>query len=109
MDRRIVGFRRDGDGDWIADLECRHSQHVRDRPPFQERPWVTTARGRQGRVGTPLPCPLCDRAELPDGLTVTGSMGPFDETSVPAALLRTHQLRPRTWGQLHVLSGVVDL
>jgi tellurite methyltransferase len=60
VERAIVGFHRDEVGDWVAELDCGHQQHVRHRPPFQERPWVVDAEGRAGRVGTPLPCRLCD-------------------------------------------------
>ncbi|MHB8295114.1 MAG: DUF3565 domain-containing protein [Acidimicrobiales bacterium] len=35
MIRRIVGFRGDAEGDWVAELSCWHSQHIRHRPPFQ--------------------------------------------------------------------------
>ncbi|MGH2719052.1 MAG: DUF3565 domain-containing protein [Actinomycetota bacterium] len=59
MHRAITGFHQDADGDWVAELECGHSQHVRHRPPFQLRPWVTTESGRAGRIGTALDCPLC--------------------------------------------------
>jgi hypothetical protein len=31
--RRIVGFHTDVEGDWVADLECGHTQHVRHDPP----------------------------------------------------------------------------
>jgi hypothetical protein len=58
--RRIVGFDQDDVGDWVALLECGHRQHVRHRPPFQERPWVEDADGRAGRLGTPLECRVCD-------------------------------------------------
>jgi hypothetical protein len=60
MERAIVGFDRDDVGDWVAMLACGHRQHVRHRPPWQERPWVLTPEGRQGRLGTPLNCVLCD-------------------------------------------------
>ncbi len=60
MRRAIVGFEVDEVGDWVALLDCGHRQHVRHRPPWQERPWVLTAEGREGRIGTPLECPLCD-------------------------------------------------
>jgi len=59
-ERRIVGFRQDGDGDWIAELECGHTQHVRHSPPWQVRPWVVTVEGRAGRLGTFLSCRQCD-------------------------------------------------
>ncbi|MGH9092426.1 MAG: DUF3565 domain-containing protein [Acidimicrobiales bacterium] len=65
MERDIVGFRQDDEGDWVAELDCGHGQHVRHRPPFQLRPWVLDEAGRGARLGTPLDCPLCDRAEPP--------------------------------------------
>ena len=59
----IVGFDRDDVGDWVALLECGHRQHVRHRPPWQERPWVLTPEGREGRLGTSLQCVLCDEED----------------------------------------------
>jgi hypothetical protein len=59
-ERRIVGFRQDLDGDWIAELECGHTQHVRHSPPWQVRPWVVTVEGRTERLGTFLSCRPCD-------------------------------------------------
>ena len=60
MKRRIVSFHRDEQGDWVADLECGHRQHVRHRPPFELRPWVITEEGRQSRIDCELGCKLCD-------------------------------------------------
>ncbi len=60
MEQAIVGFETDEVGDWVALLQCGHRQHVRHKPPFQERPWTLTALGRANRVGTPLNCVLCD-------------------------------------------------
>ena len=57
--RRIVGFRLDDHGDWIAELECGHTQHMRHRPPWQLRPWVLSQEGRARFVGTPIPCAQC--------------------------------------------------
>jgi len=59
MERRIVGYRRDEVGDWIADLECGHSQHVRHDPPWQVREWVLSDSGRERRLGTLIHCRLC--------------------------------------------------
>jgi Protein of unknown function (DUF3565) len=58
--RRIVGFHRDEEEHWVADLECGHTQHARHDPPWQVRPWVITVEGRAGRIGTTLDCRLCD-------------------------------------------------
>jgi tellurite methyltransferase len=107
--RTIDGFHQDDVGDWVAELSCLHGQHVRHRPPFQDRPWVLTEDGRGDRVGTAIECPLCDRAELPDGLVVARTAGPFDEVSLPAALRRAHRVAERTWGRLRVLEGAVRL
>jgi hypothetical protein len=63
VERAIVGFDRDDVGDWVAMLECGHRQHVRHRPPWQERPWVLTPEGREGRLGTSLHCVSCDEED----------------------------------------------
>jgi hypothetical protein len=59
--RRIVGYHTDDEGHWVAELECGHGQHVRHDPPWQQRPWVTTAQGRSEHVGMELHCVLCVR------------------------------------------------
>jgi len=107
MRRSIAGFNRDAEGDWVADLSCLHGQHVRHRPPFSVRSWVLTASGRDDRQGTDIECPLCDRAEPPDGLVVTRVAGPFDSTTLPAALRTSHVVAASTWGCLRVLEGAV--
>jgi hypothetical protein len=58
--RRIIGFHLDDDGQWIADLECGHAQHVRHDPPWQVRPWTQTDSGRAEHLGTTLACALCE-------------------------------------------------
>lgn len=107
MQRQVAGFRIDEVGDWVAELSCLHSQHVRHQPPLLLRPWVLTASGRAEHIGTDLECPLCDRAELPDGLRLVRTAGPFDEHTVPAGLRRDHRVAERTWGLLRVLTGTV--
>jgi hypothetical protein len=57
--RRIVGYHLDEVGDWVAELECGHGQHVRHDPPWQQRPWVITEAGRAEHLGTILLCVLC--------------------------------------------------
>ena len=59
MDRRIVSFRQDDEGHWVAELECGHTQHVRHDPPWQVRPWVLDALERERRIGTLLACGRC--------------------------------------------------
>lgn len=62
MQRRITGFHQDPDGDWVAELECGHGQHVRHNPPWEVRPWVVAEASRVDRLGTTLNCVLCDIA-----------------------------------------------
>ena len=56
MQRRITGYHQDEEGDWIAELECGHQQHVRHNPPWVNRPWVTTAEGQTAALGAALDC-----------------------------------------------------
>ena len=60
--RQIVGFHTDELGDWVADLECGHTQHVRHDPPWQNRPWVVTPAGRARFLSTELRCVKCRSA-----------------------------------------------
>ncbi|MAU01068.1 MAG: GNAT family acetyltransferase [Anaerolineaceae bacterium] len=60
MEQPIVGFHQDEVGDWVADLACGHTQHVRHNPPFSNRPWVLTQEGRRRFLGFVLNCKLCD-------------------------------------------------
>ena len=62
MERSIIGFHRDEDGHWVADLECGHTQHVRHDPPWQVREWVTTEEGRATFLGKALWCKRCEEA-----------------------------------------------
>jgi hypothetical protein len=64
--RKIVGFHQDENRDWVAELGCGHGQHVRHQPPWQMRPWVTSAAGRATRIGIELDCRKCDEGAPPD-------------------------------------------
>jgi tellurite methyltransferase len=101
----IVGFQRDGDGIWVAELACGHRQHVRHAPPWQSRPWVETEAGRAAHLGDPLPCPSCALPVLPAGLTMYRQTADFDEHSLPAGLRSRHSLKAGTWGRIVVLQG----
>lgn len=49
-----------------------------------------------------------ERFAMPEGLEAYRSIGPFDENSLPAGLLREHRLREGTWARLMVLSGTIE-
>ena len=59
IERAIIAFHKDEHDDWVADLECGHTQHVRHQPPWQERPWVITTEGRASHIGFRLACKKC--------------------------------------------------
>ncbi|HSU32225.1 MAG TPA: DUF3565 domain-containing protein [Bryobacteraceae bacterium] len=59
MERTIIGFHQDEHGDWVADLECGHTRHVRHDPPWMLRPWVLTEEGRASFLGHKLNCVKC--------------------------------------------------
>jgi tellurite resistance-related uncharacterized protein len=103
----MTGFHRDDEGVWVAELSCLHSQHIRHEPPFREAAWVEDDDGRAQRVGEPLDCPLCDRAELPEGLQAVRTTATWDDETVPAALRRHHRVAAGTWGLLEVEAGEV--
>jgi uncharacterized protein DUF3565 len=61
VQRAIVGFHQDDQGEWVAELACGHERHVRHRPPLFPERWVLEAEGRRERIRTPLDCRLCDQ------------------------------------------------
>lgn len=105
MERNITGYHQDDEGDWVAELACGHNQHVRHRPPFQPRPWVLNQASRLARIGTPLDCPLCDRAEMPDIVRYVRRTALWDQDSMPAGLRRAHRLGSGTWGRIVLHDG----
>jgi tellurite methyltransferase len=105
MERSIVGFVRDDAGDWVAQLDCFHRQHIRHQPPFRSAPWVLDDLARSQRVGTVLDCPQCDRAELPQGLEVVRTTDTWDELTMPAGLRHAHRVPIGSWGLLRVERG----
>ncbi|MGS0726508.1 DUF3565 domain-containing protein, partial [Shewanella sp. 0m-11] len=42
----IVSYHKDDEDHWVANLSCGHTQHVRHRPPWERRDWVTDQEGR---------------------------------------------------------------
>lgn len=66
MKQPIIGYHKDEENDWVAELACGHNQHVRHNPPWQLRPWVTTEGGRKEHLGITLNCKKCDRNEPKD-------------------------------------------
>lgn len=57
--RKIIAFHQDEHQDWVADLSCGHTQHVRHRPPWMLRPWVLNEEERGRHIGMTLLCRKC--------------------------------------------------
>ncbi len=66
MKSRIVGYHKDEEQHWVAQLECGHFQHVRHDPPWTVREWVMTENGRNAMLESELNCVKCDRSEPKD-------------------------------------------
>jgi len=64
MKQAIVGYHRDAEEHWVAELACGHNQHLRHTPPLVSRPWVVTGAGRNSMLGYELNCVKCD-ADMP--------------------------------------------
>ncbi|MDE3735689.1 MULTISPECIES: DUF3565 domain-containing protein [Pseudomonas] len=56
---RLVGYRQDEDGHWVAVLSCGHTQHLRHQPPWQSRAWVLDPAQRAAQLGRLFPCGWC--------------------------------------------------
>jgi len=60
MKAKIIGFHQDDIYDWVADLDCGHTQHVRHNPPFTNRVWVVDPDSRAEKIGFELECLKCE-------------------------------------------------
>jgi len=60
MDKKITSFYRDQEGEWVAKLECGHSQYVRHDPPKSVRPWMNDDDQRKQLIGTSINCIACE-------------------------------------------------
>lgn len=105
MERNILGFHRDEENDWVAELDCGHNQHVRHNPPFENRPWTTTEEGRKSKLGQQLLCPNCDRFELPERFHAYKRTPEFDASSIPDSLRKAHSTKRGVWAKVRVLEG----
>jgi hypothetical protein len=100
MLQKITGYHLDSESHWVAELGCGHAQHVRHDPPWTLREWVTTAEGRNSRLGQELNCVRCDeivanvvpvilqavKTDLQEAYTDAGLSGLCDEGRWEAAL-----------------------
>jgi tellurite methyltransferase len=104
----IAGFHQDPEGHWVAELACGHTQHMRHRPPWENRPWVESADQRAAKIGVPIACAACEMPAIPDGVQEYRRSATFTEDNVPAGLLREHGTKPGVWALIVVESGQLD-
>lgn len=106
MLRAIIGFDIDSEGDPLAILSCGHPQHVRHRPPFISRPWVTTEEGRRSKLGERLNCVRCERFELPAHF-VAHRKTPILTEETAQSVLDEQKTEAGVWARIVVLEGRV--
>jgi tellurite resistance-related uncharacterized protein len=104
----ITGFHRDDLGDWVAELACEHGQHMRHRPPWELRAWVTTDEGRQQKLGEAIDCPQCDQVAMPASASEYKRTATFTEETLPAALRAAHRTKAGTWARIVVETGALE-
>lgn len=105
MERTILEFEIDEEGDWRVLLDCGHKRHLRHEPPREIRPELADPQARESAVGKSINCGRCQQRLLPDGFEVYKSTPVFTEETVPSGLLKDHSLKSGVWGQLVVLAG----
>jgi len=66
MKQAIIGYHKDEENDWVAELGCGHFQHVRHNPPWSERPWTESQKDRSAMIGFMLDCKKCDEGAPAD-------------------------------------------
>ncbi|WDU61558.1 DUF3565 domain-containing protein [Pseudomonas poae] len=64
----VTGFHQDEDQQWVVELSCGHTQHLRHQPPWQSRAWVTDPTQRLEKIGQRFACGWCAQAPDRDNL-----------------------------------------
>ncbi|WP_462137437.1 DUF3565 domain-containing protein [Candidatus Mycalebacterium sp.] len=105
MERPVTAFNLDDKGDWVASLSCGHSLHVRHNPPFQNRRWVETQKGREEKIGAMLDCVRCDRFEIPKDFVPYFKSPVFTHDTVPDGLKKGHSTKAGVWAKIVVKTG----
>ena len=104
MDKKIIGFHIDDEDDWVADLACGHTQHVRHNPPWTNRPWVLKEETRKPFLGTHLDCLKCNMPKMPANVYLVGSVECLDQQSLVEQYAGM-QCNDKGWIQIIVTEG----
>lgn len=119
MYQPIVGYHKDAQRDWVAELGCLHFQHVRHNPPWINRAWVISESGRAAKIGHQLKCAKClsnapvdhgnsqhdGEPRIPTFMSPTDRTELFSERTVPADLMKENTTDNGTWALLRVHTG----
>lgn len=105
MDKKIVGFHVDEVGDWVADLECGHAQHVRHNPPWTNRPWVLETEGRKRSLGTLLDCLKCNMPQVPPSARQIGGSEVLNQQVIAKQYADIHRNDSDMWIRVVVTEG----
>lgn len=73
MPARLLDFRQDEEGHWVAVLSCGHTQHLRHQPPWQNRAWVEDPELRRAQLGQPFACGWCAAGDTQPGLATNNA------------------------------------
>ena len=105
MEKKIVGFHVDDLGDWVADLECGHGQHVRHNPPWINRPWVLDEAGRESMLGQVLSCKKCNMPAIPGNAKRVTCSPLFDQQMLQQQCSGPQENASDCWIELVVSQG----
>ena len=108
MQTAITGFHQDDADDWVAELSCGHTHHMRHHPPWQMRAWITDSTERAARVGQRIDCSLCDMPVLPEDVREYKRTSTFTQDTLPAGLLAQHRTKAGVWARIVVESGELE-
>lgn len=89
MKRKIINFDKDEEGDWRAELNCGHYQHVRHKPPLISREWVLTEEGRREKLGLELECKKCEPEHPGSDNTIESAKNVERRKALPPRRLKT--------------------
>ena len=121
MYQPIVGYHKDDQQDWVAELGCLHFQHVRHNPPWFNRAWVISESGRAAKIGHQLNCAKClsdapadhgnskgsGEQRMPAFVSRVGRTDLFTDKTVPADLLNENTTDNGMWALLRVQTGAL--
>lgn len=94
--------------EWVADLECGHVVTMRHNPPYQDCPWIGSAKGRQAHIGDIQECVNCDMPVLPEGLKLVEKSSLYQRDTIPGYLESGYTTDAGVWARIIVKAGLLQ-